>query len=447
MAFERRANRLTRPGVPQPQGAIWAAGDQARAIGAESHAPDHALVAFERRADGLSGLGVPQPQRAVIAAGCQARAIGAESHASNARRLPALRGRRRGRDALQQAGVGKHRELQCALDLGVPGLDRVCRQKLQQPTFVASRTQALDHRRPFGSQPKHIGPQPGRLRHLPLLPGLEPEHHHRHHGGQQHDHHPRQPVAQTLEPRRRSLGLLALPALVGCPRFGLLACQFLCGLPLPGQPLVARFAHHWHQPVVDQFDSRGVGLLFHPQQARFVGQPGQRAGVDPPFGQCIVARVAAAKARALDQMLLDELGHAVGQTGQRIAVEGVEDVVAGAGEQLVVDQPTFRAAAVQLGAAQAQQHRLDRGRASTRSTLVVGAAGDKIDDARRHAGRQHLRAHRLQRLNGFGACHRQQPQPVAQQRRHAVFPAFDLGQKIFAQRQHDAATPGIEVEL
>ena len=63
-----------------------AAGDDARAVGAERHALHRAGVAGQRRADGLAGGRVPHPHRVVVAAGDDARAVGAERHARSPRR-------------------------------------------------------------------------------------------------------------------------------------------------------------------------------------------------------------------------------------------------------------------------------------------------------------------------------------------------------------------------
>ena len=81
MAGERRADGLAGGRVPQPHRVVVAAGDDARAVGAERHADHRAGVAGERRAEGLAGGGVPQPHRVVGAAGGDAPAVGAERHA------------------------------------------------------------------------------------------------------------------------------------------------------------------------------------------------------------------------------------------------------------------------------------------------------------------------------------------------------------------------------
>ena len=53
---------------PQPDRAVQAAGDDARAVGREGDAEDRALVTLERRGGGLA-VERPQPDRAVLAGG------------------------------------------------------------------------------------------------------------------------------------------------------------------------------------------------------------------------------------------------------------------------------------------------------------------------------------------------------------------------------------------
>ena len=65
---------------PQPDGAVVAAGDDARAVGRERDAQDRAIVTLEGFGRGLA-VERPQPDGAVIAAGDDARAVGRESDA------------------------------------------------------------------------------------------------------------------------------------------------------------------------------------------------------------------------------------------------------------------------------------------------------------------------------------------------------------------------------
>ena len=67
---------------PQPDRAVPAAGDDARAVGREGDAQDRVFVTLEGFGRGLA-VERPQPDRAVLAAGDDARAVGREGDAKD----------------------------------------------------------------------------------------------------------------------------------------------------------------------------------------------------------------------------------------------------------------------------------------------------------------------------------------------------------------------------
>ena len=80
MSAQRLTDGLAALRIPQPQRLVPTAADDARAIGAERHTRDLALMSAQRLTDGLAARRIPQPQRLVLTAADDARAIGAERH-------------------------------------------------------------------------------------------------------------------------------------------------------------------------------------------------------------------------------------------------------------------------------------------------------------------------------------------------------------------------------
>ena len=79
MPFEWPTDGLAAGGIPEPQGVVLRAGDDATTIGAEGDGCNPPVpVSFKRSADGLAGGGIPEAHAGILGPGHDAATIGAE---------------------------------------------------------------------------------------------------------------------------------------------------------------------------------------------------------------------------------------------------------------------------------------------------------------------------------------------------------------------------------